>query len=120
MRVTIQPGKARGSVLVPSSKSYAHRMVLAAALAEGTSHIGNVSFCDDIAATLDCAAALGVTHKSGGNEIKLQGVGGRFPREAFRQVSYIRAVAVKTIAGHGFEGYCMAMDYLADLLGQKP
>ena len=41
-------------------------------------------------------------------------------RESFRQVSYLRAVAVETIAGHGFEGYCMAMDYLADLLGQKP
>ena len=40
-------------------------------------------------------------------------------REAFRQVSYIRAVAAKTIAGHGFMGYCMAMDYLADLLGEK-
>ena len=82
MKAVIKPGKARGSVLVPSSKSYAHRMVLAAALAGGTSRIGNVSFCDDIAATLDCAAALGVAHKSGENAIELQGVGGRFPGAA--------------------------------------
>ena len=41
-------------------------------------------------------------------------------REPFRQVSYIRDVAVRTIAGHGFAGYCMAMDYLADLLGHRP
>ena len=40
-------------------------------------------------------------------------------REPFRQVSYIRAVAVKTIAGHGFEGYCMAMDHLAARLREQ-
>ena len=40
-------------------------------------------------------------------------------REPFRQVSYIRAVAVKTIAGHGFAGYCMAMDHLAARLREQ-
>ena len=34
-------------------------------------------------------------------------------REDFRQVSYIRAACKKTIAGHGFEGYLEAMEYLA-------
>ena len=38
-------------------------------------------------------------------------------REDFRQVSYIRAACVKTIAGHGFAGYVMAAEYLAALLG---
>ena len=38
-------------------------------------------------------------------------------REDFRQVSYIRAACIKTIAGHGFEGYVMAAEYLAALLG---
>ena len=33
-------------------------------------------------------------------------------REDFRQVSYIRAACKKTIAGHGFEGYLEAMEYL--------
>ena len=33
-------------------------------------------------------------------------------REEFRQVSYIRAACLKTIAGHGFEGYLEAMEYL--------
>lgn len=33
-------------------------------------------------------------------------------REAFRQISYVRAACVKTIAGHGLEGYPEAMDYL--------
>ena len=35
-------------------------------------------------------------------------------REDFRQVSYIRMAAVKTITGHGTDGYVEAMDFLAD------
>ena len=38
-------------------------------------------------------------------------------REAFRKVSYIRAACVKTIKGHGFDGYLEAMDFLA---GDRP
>ena len=34
-------------------------------------------------------------------------------REDFRKISYIRAACVKTIKGHGFDGYLEAMDYLA-------
>ena len=33
-------------------------------------------------------------------------------REDFRQVSYIRAACIATIAGHGFDGYLEAMDLL--------
>lgn len=33
-------------------------------------------------------------------------------REDFRQVSYIRLACVKTITGHGVNGYLEAMDYL--------
>ena len=36
-------------------------------------------------------------------------------REDFRQISYIRQACVKTITGHGFEGYLEAMEYLANL-----
>ncbi len=35
-------------------------------------------------------------------------------REDFRQVSYIRAACVKTITGHGNNGYLEAIDYLVD------
>ena len=35
-------------------------------------------------------------------------------REAFRQVSYIRAACVATITGRGFQGYLDAMDLLLD------
>jgi len=36
-------------------------------------------------------------------------------REDFRQVSYIRAACVKTIAGHGIGGYIEAIDFLAEV-----
>ena len=35
-------------------------------------------------------------------------------REDFRQISYIRQACVKTITGHGFDGYLEAMEYLTE------
>lgn len=35
-------------------------------------------------------------------------------REGFRQISYVRLVAKKTIMGKGFSGYLEAMDYLSE------
>ncbi len=35
-------------------------------------------------------------------------------REDFRQISYIRLACVKTISGHGIEGYIEAMQFLLD------
>ena len=38
-------------------------------------------------------------------------------REAFRQISYIRDLCIKTITGHGTDGYLEAIDSLIDYLG---
>ncbi len=38
-------------------------------------------------------------------------------REEFRKISYVRAACVKTIKGHGFDGYLEAMDYLSEGIG---
>ncbi len=35
-------------------------------------------------------------------------------REEFRQVSYVRLACVKTITGHGTDGYLEAIDYLVE------
>ena len=35
-------------------------------------------------------------------------------REAFRQVSYVRAACVRTITGHGTDGYLEAIDFLTE------
>lgn len=40
-------------------------------------------------------------------------------REDFRQISYVRLAAVKTITGHGLSGYTEAIDYLIEELSEK-
>lgn len=35
-------------------------------------------------------------------------------REAFRQHSFVSPVCIKTIAGHGLQGYCEAMELLCE------
>lgn len=40
-------------------------------------------------------------------------------REDFRQISYVRAACLKTIAGHGTDGYLEAMDFLVQYIGDK-
>ncbi len=75
MRVKIKPGRASGKVLVPSSKSYAHRMVIAGSLAKGETRIENITFCEDILATMDCVSALGTACRRDGNAIVLTGSG---------------------------------------------
>ena len=59
MRVSIRPGKAVGTVAAPPSKSMAHRLLICAGLASGTSRITGIDYNEDILATLDCLRALG-------------------------------------------------------------
>lgn len=59
MNVRIEKSTARGRIVAPPSKSYAHRLLVCAALANGKSTIKNVSLSDDIRATIDCLRALG-------------------------------------------------------------
>lgn len=59
MNVTIRPGKAAGTVVAPPSKSMAHRLLICAGLANGTSRICGIDYNEDILATLDCLQALG-------------------------------------------------------------
>jgi 3-dehydroquinate dehydratase-2 len=35
-------------------------------------------------------------------------------REDFRQISYVRLACVKTITGHGTDGYIEAIDFLTE------
>lgn len=58
MDVRIIPKKLAGKVTPPSSKSMAHRAILAAALAQGKSVIQNVSLSQDIEATLRCVSSF--------------------------------------------------------------
>lgn len=59
MNYVVNPGGRSGSVCIPASKSYVHRMLICAAL----SYDKSVILCDglskDILATMDCLKALG-------------------------------------------------------------
>ena len=58
MNVTITPGLLRGAITPPPSKSQAHRLLIAAALADGESRIDHLADSQDIQATRRCMAAL--------------------------------------------------------------
>jgi len=55
--------KLSGVVLVPPSKSMSHRAIICAALSKGKSIIHNVSYSEDILATIDGVKSLGVDVK---------------------------------------------------------
>lgn len=59
MNVTIFPELLSGTIRPPASKSQAHRLIIAAALAQGESRISYVNNSQDITATLQCMEALG-------------------------------------------------------------
>lgn len=60
MEAVIQPGKLKGKLIIPPSKSFAHRALICAALAKGRSEIYNCGRSEDINATKSCLEALGV------------------------------------------------------------
>ncbi|MBQ8213041.1 MAG: 3-phosphoshikimate 1-carboxyvinyltransferase [Clostridia bacterium] len=73
MQVTFTPQKASGTVKAPPSKSMAHRLLIAAAMSEGTSVVHGLSGSEDVCATLDCLAALGVSYTRNGDTATLCG-----------------------------------------------
>lgn len=77
MKATITPGKAKGDVLAPPSKSMAHRMLMGAGLAEGTSVIQNIDLSEDIKATLGILEALGCEYSIEGSTVEMKGIGHR-------------------------------------------
>lgn len=74
MTVTIQPGRAIGTVAAPLSKSVAHRLLICAGLSRGTSYIRGIELNEDISATIDCLRALGVSCTVSGSTVTVQGV----------------------------------------------
>nr|WP_326171690.1 3-phosphoshikimate 1-carboxyvinyltransferase [uncultured Oscillibacter sp.] len=76
MDVRIYPRRLSGVVTPPPSKSLAHRLVIAASLAAGTSTIRNTDFSQDIEATLRCMHALGARWETVENGLRITGIGG--------------------------------------------
>ena len=75
MDITITPAKLTGHVVPPPSKSQAHRLLIAAALADGESTISNVAFSQDIEATIRCLEELGARFDIDGSTVAVHGMG---------------------------------------------
>ena len=75
MNVTITPTRLEGTITPPPSKSQAHRVLIAAALADGVSRIDNVAFSQDIEATMRCLEQLGAAFERDGNTVTVRGLG---------------------------------------------
>ncbi len=59
MNLTLYPAQLKGSVTAPPSKSHAHRLLFAAALADAPTKVLLTTFSDDLDATMRCLQALG-------------------------------------------------------------
>lgn len=66
--VTFYPGTLSGEIRIPSSKSVSHRLLIAAALAQGESVVRRVDPSNDIRATVQVLSALGASIRTEPNE----------------------------------------------------
>ena len=72
--------RAAGTVRLPGSKSISNRMLLLAALAEGTTEIRDLLDSDDTRVMLDALQKVGVGVTAiGANALRVEGCGGVFP-----------------------------------------
>ena len=87
MNVTITPAQLEGTVIPPPSKSQAHRVLIAAALADGVSRVDNVVLSRDIEATVGCLEQLGAQFAREGAALTVQGMGAG-PMSPLRRMAY--------------------------------
>lgn len=71
MRLTINKSVANGTITVPPSKSYAHRLLIAAAFSNKESIVKNIDLSNDIIATINCLKTLGYVLNYKDNQITI-------------------------------------------------
>ena len=67
----------RRSIAIPCSKSYAQRAILAAALADGESHLQGYSPCGDNESAIALAESLGASIERHGDSLTVKGIAAR-------------------------------------------
>ena len=88
MKIKIKPGNLKGTIEIPPSKSYSHRAVIAAALAENgkKSKIDNLKFSVDITTTTDIMENWGAEIERFESALEIIGNGGKIaPRDKYVQ-----------------------------------
>lgn len=63
MKKYINISTANGKVCAPPSKSYAHRILISAALSNSDCVVENIDLSNDITATLNCLETLGISYQ---------------------------------------------------------
>lgn len=111
MNVTISASKACGTVFAPPSKSIAHRMLICAALSNGTSTISGISQSQDMLATMDCLKTLGASIDLSGDTATITGFKNKiaenpvFPcRESGSTLRFLIPLALKFCKNSEFVG----------------
>jgi len=74
MNLILTPAQLSGTVTPPPSKSFAHRLLIAAALTDGESCIGNLAPSQDVEATIRCMEALGARFSRRGGDLLVRGL----------------------------------------------
>ena len=122
MDIQIIPHSLSGTVTPPPSKSQTHRLLIAAALAAGTSTVANISFSQDVEATLRCLTALGGSWKQlAPGTLEITGIGGlsrekngELPRldcgESGSTLRFFLPIALAVAGGGVFTGHGRLME----------
>ena len=74
MIVKFDKSRLSGMAEFPPSKSDSHRLLIAAALAEGESQISGISLCEDVLATIESLRAPGAEISLTGNAATVRGL----------------------------------------------
>ncbi|XMB86900.1 3-phosphoshikimate 1-carboxyvinyltransferase [Mycoplasmatota bacterium WC44] len=74
MSIKLKPSFLEGEVVIPPSKSYSHRAIICASLANGKSKIDNIILSDDILATINALRAIGAKIEINDNCLNITGV----------------------------------------------
>lgn len=73
MKIKINPCVLQGAIKAPPSKSMAHRLLICAGLASGESIIDNITYSQDILATIDCLNKMGACTSKDENRVWVMG-----------------------------------------------
>lgn len=118
MKLKIEAKKLKGAITPPPSKSQAHRLLIAAALAAGESRIENLALSRDISATIGCMRALGaqisgdgtIVHGVGGNRMKSETLPELDCCESGSTLRFLIPVALALAGGGIFSGQGRLME----------
>ena len=76
----------KGKITLPFSKSYSHRALISAFIANKGACIKNVNFCDDVKCTLNAIKQLGGRFNVNGNEVTFFSSEKIYPQEVIIDV----------------------------------